>query len=252
MSLRQGWWVLAWRQLRRDVKAGDVRILFAALVLAVVAVTAVGFVTDRAARALAIEANRLLGGDAVLRADAPIEGVVREATRAPGLRSAEMVELDSMVRVGEGSDAALRLGELQALGPGWPLRGEFVVDAGQGARTAREVPASGTAWMSRAGADTLGAGIGDVVSLGDARLRLAATVEQQPGAGFDYFSVAPKVYLNLADLPATGLVQEGSRVRYRLAVAGESAAVERFTATARDNLARGMRLETIGDARPEM
>ena len=59
---------LAWRQLRRDLAAGDVRILIAALVLAVLAVTAVGFVTDRAERALAIEANRLLGGDAVVRA----------------------------------------------------------------------------------------------------------------------------------------------------------------------------------------
>ncbi|PZQ26501.1 MAG: hypothetical protein DI562_14780, partial [Stenotrophomonas acidaminiphila] len=62
---------LAWRQLRRDLAAGDVRILFAALVLAVVAVTSVGFVTDRAERALAIEANRLLGGDVVVRGDAP-------------------------------------------------------------------------------------------------------------------------------------------------------------------------------------
>ena len=54
---------LAWRQLRRDLAAGDIRILIAALVLAVIAVTSVGFVTDRAGRALAIEANRLLGGD---------------------------------------------------------------------------------------------------------------------------------------------------------------------------------------------
>ena len=74
MSRRIGTLALAWRQLRRDLAAGDIRILAAALVLAVVAVTAVGFVTDRAERALALEANKLLGGDAVLRADAPIAG----------------------------------------------------------------------------------------------------------------------------------------------------------------------------------
>ena len=72
---------LAWRQLRRDLASGDVRILLAALVLAVVAVTAVGFVTDRAARALAIEANRLLGGDAVLRSDACAGHAVDEPRR---------------------------------------------------------------------------------------------------------------------------------------------------------------------------
>ncbi|HEX5665032.1 MAG TPA: permease, partial [Xanthomonadaceae bacterium] len=89
MSRRIGTLALAWRQLRRDLAAGDIRILAAALVLAVVAVTAVGFVTDRAERALAIEANKLLGGDAVLRADAPIAGAARAAANVPGLRSAE-------------------------------------------------------------------------------------------------------------------------------------------------------------------
>src|SRR3546814_1110586 len=76
---------LAWRQLRRDLASGDIRILVAALSLAVVAVTAIGFVTDRAERALAIEANRLLGGDAVVRGDQPIAGLLREAASAPGL-----------------------------------------------------------------------------------------------------------------------------------------------------------------------
>ncbi len=243
---------LAWRQLRRDLAAGEVRILLAALVLAVVAVTSVGFVTDRAARALAIEANKLLGGDAVLRGDAPIAGAARAAAAAPGLQRAETVELDSMIRVGAGPDASLRLGELLALGAGYPLRGAFTLAPGASSAPAPTHPARGTIWMSRAGADTLGARIGDTVFLGNARFRLAALVEQEPGAGFDYFDVAPKVFLDLADLPATGLVQEGSRVRYRLVVAGESAAVERFTRAARADLGRGQRLETIGEARPEV
>ena len=258
MSRRIGTLALAWRQLRRDMAAGDIRILAAALVLAVVAVTAVGFVTDRAERALAIEANKLLGGDAVLRADAPIAGAARAAANVPGLRSAETVELDSMVRVaGSGSPrasdgASLRLGELQALGAGYPLRGSFTVEVDGGTRAADAIPQPGTVWMSRTGADTLGAKPGDTVLLGDASLRLVALVTQEPGAGFDYFNVAPKVFLNLADLASTGLVQEGSRVRYRLVVAGQAAAVERFVATARANLGRGQRLETIGESRPEL
>lgn len=244
---------LAWRQLRRDLKAGDIRILLAALVLAVVAVTAVGFVTDRAERALALEANRLLGGDAVLRGDAPIEGALRAAARQPGLRSTRTVELDSMIRVGTGAAANLKLGELRALGEGFPLRGEFRIrDAGGREARAPGVPATGQVWMSRAGADALGARIGDSVGIGETQLRLAALVTAEPDAALDYFNVAPKVFLNLADLPATGLVQEGSRVRYRLVVAGDAAAVERFTATARASLARGQRLETAGDARPEV
>ncbi|MGH8079448.1 MAG: ABC transporter permease [Lysobacter sp.] len=241
---------MAWRQLRRDLKAGDVRILLAALVLAVLAVTAVGFVTDRAERALAIEANRLLGGDAVIRADQPIEGKLREAVSAPELRRAEASELQTMIRVGE----RLQLGDLRALGAGFPLRGSFrIADrAGGVERDAQGVPAPGTVWMSQAGADTLGASIGQEIAIGDSRLRLVALVVQEPDAALDYFNIAPKVFLNLSDLPATGLIQPGSRIRYRLVIAGAPSAVERFVAAAKPVLGRGQRLETISDARPEV
>ena len=244
---------LAWRQLRRDLAAGEIRILIAALVLAVLAVSAVGFVTDRAERALQMEANRLLGGDALVSADAPIRGRIREAASAPGLRMAETREMPSMIRVGEGEAARLQLGELRALGAGFPLRGRFrIVDAQGRERDAAGVPEAGTLWLSRAGAEQLGARVGDAIGIGEANLRLAALVVQEPDAAMDYFNVAPRVFLNAADLPRTGLVQPGSRIRHRLVVAGSADAVERFTAVAKAHLGRGQRLETIGDARPEI
>ena len=163
---------LAWRQLRRDLVAGDIRILLAALVLAVVAVTAVGFITDRAERALAIEANRLLGGDAVVRGDAPIAGAVRTAANAPSLQRTETVEFQSMIRAGTGDAANLRLGDLRALGAGFPLRGSFRIVDGAGERDAGVVPSPGTVWMSRAGADTLGAKIGDEIGRASCRERV--------------------------------------------------------------------------------
>ncbi|TKS54936.1 FtsX-like permease family protein [Luteimonas yindakuii] len=241
---------LAWIQFRRDLAAGEVRIMLAALVLAVLAVTAVGFVIDRAERALAQQANRLLGGDAILRSDAPIDDSVREAARAAGLQQTATVALDSMIRVGDD----LRLGDLSAIGEGYPLRGAFrLVDSAGGAeRDAAGIPEPGSVWLSRAGADTLDARVGATVVLGEASFRLAALVAQEPDASIDYFNVAPKVFLNLADLPATGLVQEGSRIRYRLVVAGDTAAVEGFADGVRDTLGRGQRLETIQDARPEV
>ncbi|MDQ3287267.1 MAG: FtsX-like permease family protein [Pseudomonadota bacterium] len=258
---QRGWVRLAWRQFSRDLRAGEIRILLAALVLAVVAVTAVGFVTDRAERALAMEANRLLGGDAVVRGDAPIGGVVREAASRRGLQSTDTVELNTMIRVGTGADARLQLGELRALDRGFPLRGAFSVvgtdgiernPAGATSGTAAGIPQPGNVWMSRAGAEALGARIGDTVELGDAQFTLSALVLQEPDAAMDYFNVAPKVFANIADLPSTGLVQEGSRLGYRLVVAGEAAAVDAFVNTARTALAPGQRLETIGEARPEI
>ncbi len=244
---------LAWRQLLRDLGSGDVRILIVAVMLAVVAVTAVGFVTDRTQRALVIEANRLLGGDAVVRSDAPIAGPVRAAANASGLNHAETVEFDSMIRVGNGPDANLRLGELRVLGAGFPLRGKFrIVGADGRPHDASGIPQPSTVWISRAGAETLGAHVGDSVAIGDATLRIAGLVLQEPDASLNYFNVAPRVFLNLRDLPATGLVQEGSRIGYRLIVAGDAGAVEQFSRTVTPVLERGQRLETIGESRPEI
>jgi len=245
---RSGGWRLMLRQAGRDLAAGEVRLLIAALALAVFAVTTIGFLTDRAERALALEANRLIGGDAVLRADAPIPEAQQALARAPGLRSVATVEFNSMIRV----DERLRLGDLRAIGPDFPLRGSFRLREADGEREATGGPASGTVWMTLAGANTLGAELGDAVILGGRPFRLTALIVQEPDAVLDYFNVAPRVVMPLADLDATGLVQPGSRIVHRLVVAGDPDAVERFSAAVQASLARGQRLETAADGRPEI
>jgi putative ABC transport system permease protein len=239
---------LGWRLLRRDIASGEVRVLFAALVLAVCAVTSVGFVTDRAKRALDLEANRLLGGDAVLRADQPISDAPRELAATFGLDSTETLGFPSMVRVGD----TLKLSDIRALGSGYPLRGRFELQAQAGApaQAAHGIPARGTLWLTRAGAQTLGARVGDTVHVGSSSLRLAALVTSEPDAALDYFNVAPRVFINIGDLPATGLVQIGSRISYRFIVAGDRDAVDGWVR--RVPLDRGQRIETIADARPEI
>jgi len=241
-------WRLAWRQALRDLAAGEVRLLIAALALAVAAVTTISFLTDRAERALALEANRLLGGDAVLRADAPLAPALRALADRPGLTAVDTVEFPSMLRVAD----RFRLGELRAVGREFPLRGSFVISDEAGRRELAEGPPTGVVWMTRAGANTLGAKLGDPITLGASTLRLAALIEQEPDGALDYFNVAPKVVMNLDDLAATGLVQPGSRIAYRLVVAGTPDAVEAFSAEARDALGRGQRLETASEGRPEV
>ncbi|MBB5208228.1 ABC transporter permease [Chiayiivirga flava] len=243
-------WRLAWRFLRRDLASGEVRVLLAALVLAVTAVTAVGFITDRAERALALEANRLLGGDAVISADEPIGAAPRERASALGLAQTETLTFPSMLRAGD----TLKLSDVRALGDGYPLRGSFRITDGADApeRTAPSGPARGTAWLTRSGAQAFGVVPGDTLRLGTAQFRLAALVMQEPDAAMDYFNVSPRVFIALDDVASTGLVQEGSRVTYRLVVAGDAAAAQQWTDATRDTLDRGQRLETIADARPEI
>jgi putative ABC transport system permease protein len=241
---------LGWRLLRRDIASGEVRVLVAALLLAVCAVASVGFVTDRAKRALDLEANRLLGGDAVLRSDHPVGQPPRALAGSLGLGEAETMSFPSMLRVGE----TLRLSEIRALGDGYPLRGRFSLqDAHDGpAQDADGVPAPGTLWLSRSGAERLGARIGDPVQVGESTLHLAALVLAEPDAAFDYFNIAPRAFLNLDDIEATGLVQPGSRISYRYIVAGERDAVDAWQRRVAGLLERGQRIETIAEARPEI
>jgi putative ABC transport system permease protein len=60
---------LAWRQTLRDFRAGELRLLAVAVLLAVAALTAVGFFADRLNNGLARDARQLIGGDAVIGSD---------------------------------------------------------------------------------------------------------------------------------------------------------------------------------------
>lgn len=240
---------MGWRLLRRDLASGEIRVLLAALVLAVTAVCAVGFITHRAEQALKLEANRLLGGDAIIRADQAIGAELRALIRDGSLQSAEMQGFPSMLR----KEARFKLSDIRALGKGYPLRGQFrFVPHSDGIPSAGSIPARGEIWLSPNGAEQLQAKVGDSLTLGYSELRLTALVAQEPDAALDFFNVAPHAFINLDDLAATGLVQEGSRISHRLVVAGSGPAVQSFISAARPLLKLGQRLETITDGRPEI
>jgi len=54
---------LAFRLLKREWRAGELRVLLAALVVTVASITAVGLFTDRMERAMETGANELLAAD---------------------------------------------------------------------------------------------------------------------------------------------------------------------------------------------
>jgi putative ABC transport system permease protein len=68
----------------------------------------------------------------------------------------------------------------------------------------------------------------------------------------DLANFIPRVLINERDLPATGLVQPGSRIRWRLLIAGQQPALDDYRAWVKEHLARGQRLEDVREARPEL
>ncbi len=238
------------RMLRRDLRAGELGLLLVALIIAVTSLTSVGFFTDRVARALRLEANQLLGGDVVLVADHALNPEWRaEATRR-GLRAVESASFTSMATRGE----AATLAGVKVVEDGHPLRGSIRIAPGlnQPDAPAPGIPARGELWLDERLASTLGARVGDTVGLGASRFRMAAVLSFESDRGANFFSLLPRLVINAADLPATQLIQPGSRSFHRLHVAGDPAEVARFEAWAKDRLQRGESLETVDNARPEV
>ncbi len=258
VPLPVSFWSLGWRSLWRDWRAGELRLLLIAVTLAVAALTSVGFFADRLQNGLQRDARALIGGDAVINSDNPPPPAFAEQARSLGLAAVETLGFPTMGRAREEEGGAAKLVALKAVPPGYPLRGSLRVAPGpdQLDVPTRDIPAPGTAWVDAALLVQLDLKIGQPLLLGDASFQLARVIVAEPDRGGGFMSFAPRVMINAADLPATGLVQPASRLSYRLAVAGAEPQVKRFADWAQAEIdkpgVRGLRLESLEGGRPEM
>jgi putative ABC transport system permease protein len=252
---------LAARQVWRDFVAGELKLLLWAVVLAVAALTAVGFFADRMRAGLVRDAAQLLGGDALVIGDRPLDPAFAAAAQSRGLTVAREAMFPSMARALETQGGATRLASVKAVDATYPLRGAIRVRTAEGGpvQSLQQAPAAGTVWMDPALAGSLHLKIGDPVSVGDATLHIGAFIAFEPDRGTGFLDLAPRLLLNLADLDATGLVQPTSRIGWRLAVAapaGLEGQVDAFTKWAGNYIkttpVRGVRIETLANGRPEM
>ena len=249
---------LGWRNLWRDLRAGELRLLIVSVTLAVAALTAVGFFADRLQAGLWRDARQLLGGDAVVVSDKPTPQAVLNEAERKGLVGNTSITFPTMAR---GLNGASKLVALKAVTPGYPLRGKLqIIEGPSPVHAAVGIPAPGQVWVDAGLLESLGLAQGDVLHLGETRLQIAAVIAQEPDRGAGFMNFSPRVMLNQADLAATGLVQPASRLTYRMAVVGRGpqaqANVKTFAAWTRQQvdqgLVRGVQVETLESGRPEM
>ncbi len=241
---------LAWRLLVRELRSGELRLLFAALAVAVAAVTAVSFFADRVRLALEREAQQMMGGDLVLTADHPWDpAFVREA-RVRRLQIAETLSFPSMVMAG----AQMQLADVKAVSSSYPLRGKLSAGAvaGEPGVPVNSGPPLGSVWLDERLSGTLQIAPGGQVSVGQKSLVVSAILTLEPDRGVNFFALAPRLMMHLDDVAGSGLVQTGSRVTYRLLLAGEPDAVKGYAAWLEGRLQKGERLEDGTSARPEI
>ena len=256
---------LAWRQGWRDFRAGELRLLMVAVVLAVAALSAVGFFATRLEAALARDAGTLMGGDAVVASDQPTPPSFAARAQALGLKQASSTSFPSMARAPDDQGGGARLVSVKAVSASYPLRGSLRVrERADGPEQAlAAAPARGTVWVEAGVLDALQLGPGDPLLLGDQRFTIARLISYEPDRGAGFLGFAPRVMLHADDLAATGLVQPGSRVTYRLMLAAPTSSrgaadtgVREFLRWAEAQVAaehlRGVRIESLESGRPEM
>ena len=241
---------LALRSLLRDLRSGEIAVLLLALTVAVASLTAVGFFTSRVSRAVTQQAGEVLAADLRLESARAIdERYDREAT-ARGLRVARILSMPSVVFVGEQSS----LITLRAASSGYPLRGRLkVAERPFGpAQPEDGIPARGEAWADSRLLAKLGAEVGSTLNVGATSFRVTRVLDYRPDQGVGFADLSSTLLVNLDDVPATGLIQPGSRVSRAVLFAGDPRPVESFREWLEASKQKGERLKAVADASPQI
>ncbi|MBN6149946.1 FtsX-like permease family protein [Xanthomonas sp. AmX2] len=208
----------ALRSLRREILAGDLLTVFAALVLGVAVMTAVGTLVDRVTLALTGSAAEVIGGDLGVTGRQDIPAAFAAEAQRRGLRSTRLVSFPSVLFHGEASQMA----NIKAVADGYPLRGELQVardTAGAGSERAGPPP-RGQAYADPRLLEALGLKLGDALEFGAGTLRVTRVLRAEPDASGELMQLSPPLLVNRADVDAAGLLGPGSRASYRLMFAG--------------------------------
>jgi putative ABC transport system permease protein len=241
---------LALLALLRDGKSGELRVLMLALLVAVSALTAVGFFTNRVSLAVDQQAGEVLAADLRLQSRAPIEREYFDLAERDGLATAEVSTFPSVVLKGE--DSALTA--IRAVSPRYPLRGRLkVAEAPFGpAHEVTTLPGPGEAWLEPRLFGQLNARVGDRIRVGQTELKIAKVLDYRPDQGSQFVDLAPTLLMRLEDVPATKLTTEGSRIGYAALFAGESPKVAQFKEQLTARKKPGQRIVDVDEASPQI
>ncbi len=241
---------VACKQAWRDARAGDLRLLLMAVLVAVAAVTSVAFLSDRVARALERDALQMLGADLVVEADAVIPDVLLDQARSNSLKVAKTYQFPSMVGTGE----KVQLASVKAVEQGYPLRGALLTTTQVGAdsQSTTESPEIGEVWVDPQILAQTGLTIGQQLKVGDLQLNMARVITYEPDRGPQFVNLAPRVMIRAEDLVRSGLLGPGSRVGYALLLAGDSTAIQDYKTWLGSRLTSGQKIVSIESGRPEI
>jgi len=221
-------------------------LMLIATVITIAIVNASQLITQRISVLLDRQASELLAADLVVISNQPFAEDYGQQARDIGLQVSMVTSLTTAIFI----DDDAQLVELKAVDQNYPLRGQLETASDLvGAKYKPDLgPAVGEVWLD----PKLNSLLGNSVTLGSLPLKANWLVTYEPDRGGTLFNLAPRILMNIEDLPATGLVVAGSRVKYRLLFAGGQGQVTQMIAWLKPRLATGESIQNLENARPEM
>jgi putative ABC transport system permease protein len=243
-------WQMAWQHFYRDWRNTELRVLVLALMIAVSAVTAVGFFTDKIYRLIEQQGAELLAADFVVISAQDFPDEWLEQAQIEGLITAKTWSFPSVIL--HEDDTVLTA--IKAVSEHYPLRGQlrYATSLDTADAITDQLPQKGEIWLESRLLHQFGIEIGDQLSIGTELFKVSGILTYEPDRGGFFNQFAPRVLMNLSDVIQTGLIGEGSRVRYRLLIAGQEQALEKYRQWLTPQLTSAQRIEDLNDAQPEL
>lgn len=203
-------------------------------------------------RAFAFDARQLLAADLLIVSDQPLPNLFLDEANSKNLQIAQTIVFPSMATVGSHS----KLASLKVVSPQYPLRGTLRVQVNTQPNPITSGPKQGMVWVDPAMLASLHAKEGDLLRLGDKNFVIGGVLERELDRGAGFMNFAPRVMMSMSDLGETGLIGLGSRITYRLLLAGPDEQISSYSIWAnqyieKENL-KGVRIETLENAQPVM
>jgi predicted lysophospholipase L1 biosynthesis ABC-type transport system permease subunit len=203
----------------REWRSPSLLIVWLALSLAVACVLALGNISDRMEKGLSQQSREFMAGDRALRSSREVPQAWLEEAQKRGLKVGKQLTFATMTFAGD----TPQLANVKAVDDIYPMYGDLQTNP-PGLK-----PQAGSVLLAPRLMALLNLKTGDTIDVGDATLRIAGEVIQEPDSGFNPFQMAPRLMMNLADVDKTGAVQPGSRVtwRYKFGMYGPLSTISR-------------------------
>ncbi len=205
--------------LLQSFRTGGLYLLIIALSLAISATTALKFSNDQVKNAVSLQASQMLGADLVLSNNEPIEQLWKKRAEQLGLKKTNVTLFSSMAHT---QDQFVMV-NVKAIEPLFPLRGQLEIEP-----SAKAIQ-SGEVWLSQRAADLLKVKLGDTVSIADGTFRFSGVIVRDSNQELGFSGFSPTVIIHQADIAKTHAIQTGSRIDYRLLIAGSPEQVQSFS-----------------------